>query len=1346
MASTPRPPRRTTPAPTPPAPTGWVAQFDGDGSNKDVDGACNGTNENTDVEKAHPTVTTQAGPDKVLGENGVTLEDTATLAGGTANIKGTITFNLYYFASNPVGDTAACANKTPIATLDVAVDGNGDYQSGGVLVHDAGWYTWTAQYTPHVDGGPDDANNTASAVHGCGLDSETVKVSPIQPTITTEAGADQVVGVDGADLTDTAFLSGGTSPTGKITFKLYGPFVSDPTGDTGACTPGALVDTVEKTGVSGNGQYTSPKITVTKTGYYVWVATYSGDANNLTATHPCGDASEVVKVTPRQPVITTDVPGPNTLPLGASGTSLTDQATLSNSTAGATGTISFQLYGPFDSAPDANSCVDAKKVGAAVNATAPVSGDGTYTSGSKLVSAAGYYTWVATYSGDAENNSATHPCGQASETVLITKAPTSITTEVADPTLQLAPTASLVDTATLSGATVSPAAGGTITFNLYGPFANDPTGNSSVCIAGNLAGSTVKSVSGPGLYTSDPVVVSEAGYYVWQASYSGDANNDPSIHDCGDAKEVTQVDKADTTITTQVPSTTAQLDPTATLTDTATLSGGTLNPAASGTITFTLYGPFASAPGKDSCTEGKAIDTRTATVTGNGSYSPATGITVNETGFYTWVASYSGDANNKPATHDCGLANETVEVGKAPSAITTDAVDKVKLSSGTTTISDVATLSGVTEDPEATGTIEFKVYGPFSSQPGADSCTAGKLVGGGPYTVAVHGPGQYTSPNVQVKLAGYYVWVAGYSGDANNAAATHPCGQTEETTVVDKATPAISTQVADASVDLPNASLVDTATLSGGTSDPKATGTITFRLYGPFASAPNSDSCTEGKLVATKVVAVTDGNGSYISPAVVVTQAGTYTWVATYSGDDNNESATHACGLASETVTVNTAPTDVTTVATGSAIIKLGQTIEDAASVTGLTDDATGTVTFTLYGPDDATCSGEPVFTSVKALTVTVNESGATGSATSSAFAPTAAGTYRWVASYSGDDNNAVSAGECNDPNEQSVVRAGDNPGLDKFSDPASGSVVQPGTTIHYSVKVSNTGDVAITDADVLDILPPHVTVNVSSISDGGVLSADKTRINWTVTLAGGASKTLTYDATVNADAPQGAVLVNTARFQGLEDTTTHVVPTGALTILKQVSPVAGGGVVVEFGDTLTYTLTVTATGTLNQTNVEVKDYIPGYDPARPTSGKTTYVAGSATCVGAGTCTVAGPGANHQLIWSLGTMAAGTSRQVTFKVTIDDVTGAAGETVAVDILNAGAVKSDRTPTTPSNQVVTPVSKVLPVKVHKPPVVVLPHTGATLPVGKTVGGAIALLGLGLLLVAAGRRRSSWLPRG
>jgi hypothetical protein len=119
---------------------------------------------------------------------------------------------------------------------------------------------------------------------------------------------------------------------------------------------------------------------------------------------------------------------------------------------------------------------------------------------------------------------------------------------------------------------------------------------------------------------------------------------------------------------------------------------------------------------------------------------------------------------------------------------------------------------------------------------------------------------------------------------------------------------------------------------------------------------------------------------------------------------------------------------------------------------------------------------------------------------------------------------------------------------------------------------------------------------------------------------------------------------------------------------------------------------------------------------------------------------VTGPDASGLITWNLGDMAAGTSRQVTFQVTIDDVVGAPGETVAVDILNAGAVKSDRTPVTPSNEVRTPVTEVLGVKIpneHKPGE--LPHTGASLPLGATVGGGIALIAMGLLLVTAGTRR-------
>ena len=317
-------------------------------------------------------------------------------------------------------------------------------------------------------------------------------------------------------------------------------------------------------------------------------------------------------------------------------------------------------------------------------------------------------------------------------------------------------------------------------------------------------------VSGNGTYTSreagDPGRLLHLGRYLHRRR-----QQQPATHACGLADETLEVQKAAPTITTQVPPGPARLAPTVALTDTATLTGATAN--AGGSISFQLYGPFVSHPDGGLLRRGQG--TR-----GAGGYDDA-GVREcdlhlpagrgDTAGFYTWIATYSGDAANKSATHACGQSNETVQVLPTQGTITTDAVDRVKLSSGTTTISDQATLAGVTTQPAATGTIEFKVYGPFPSQPAADSCVADKLVETVGSTTTVNGPGTYTSQNVQVKLAGYYVWKATYSGDANNEPATHACGQTEETTVVDKASPSISTQVAAGSVSLPSASLVDTA-------------------------------------------------------------------------------------------------------------------------------------------------------------------------------------------------------------------------------------------------------------------------------------------------------------------------------------------------------------------------------------------------------------------------------------------------------------------------------------------------------------------------------------------------------
>jgi hypothetical protein len=149
------------------------------------------------------------------------------------------------------------------------------------------------------------------------------------------------------------------------------------------------------------------------------------------------------------------------------------------------------------------------------------------------------------------------------------------------------------------------------------------------------------------------------------------------------------------------------------------------------------------------------------------------------------------------------------------------------------------------------------------------------------------------------------------------------------------------------------------------------------------------------------------------NPGTQTTSTGEHTQIL---GSDHLHRRTVSPG-----VTISRANT-ASVATTASANVALGSgTLTDSATVSGLASPQAGsTVEFRLYGPDDATCAGTPLLTSTK--TVTVN--GSTATATSDAFTPTQTGTYRWVASYSGDANNLAKAGACNDPNESTTVTA----------------------------------------------------------------------------------------------------------------------------------------------------------------------------------------------------------------------------------------------------------------------------------------------------------------------------------
>lgn len=199
-------------------------------------------------------------------------------------------------------------------------------------------------------------------------------------------------------------------------------------------------------------------------------------------------------------------------------------------------------------------------------------------------------------------------------------------------------------------------------------------------------------------------------------------------------------------------------------------------------------------------------------------------------------------------------------------------------------------------------------------------------------------------------------------------------------------------------------SIVDEATLSGGDNP---TGTIVFRAYGP-----DDADCAGAPAFVSAPVTVA-GNGTYTSAPFMPSVAGTYRWIASYSGNARNQAASNGCDDPGQTSIVTTVSPAFTAAAT--PVVFVGNPIFDEATIAdGF--NPTGTITFIAYGPDDEDCSGEPAFVSAPALVA------GNGTYSSEPYTPILTGTYRWVASYSGDASNEPAIVDCSDPAQASVV------------------------------------------------------------------------------------------------------------------------------------------------------------------------------------------------------------------------------------------------------------------------------------------------------------------------------------
>jgi len=654
----------------------------------------------------------------------------------------------------------------------------------------------------------------------------------------------------------------------------------------------------------------------------------------------------------------------------------------------------------------------------------PVNGANDYPSSNFTTLATGTYRWQAFYSGDSNNDLVSTACNDSGESSITGKANPTITTNASPSTGTAGVSITAGDRVTSMAGGYSPT--GSITFTLF---------SDSLCLNAVPGMSGSGAISGGTASWSTGWTASAAGTYYWRAFYGGDANNNSATTSCGASNEEIVIGKTSPTLTTQlklVSDNSNLVNPVIVgtgLYDTAVISGGS---NAGGTITYKIY--------SDNMCSTEFLDVTPVSNTVVAGVVPnSANQTITQVGDYWYRASYSGDTNNNGAISDC--SSEPASITMATPGITTSA------SAGGVvgvTLNDMAFLSG---GYNPTGAVTFNLF-----PPGDPTCT-----GTPAYTDSEASAPYATSPGYDSDAVGTWHWTAAYSGDANNAAASSGCAA--EAVTVTAASPTISTTPSAGGT--VGVSLNDTASLVGGY---LPTGSVTFRLFPPV------DATCAGAAAYTEV----DSSFPYGTTAGFVADAvGTWHWTAAYSGDANNDAVSSGC--AAEPVTVNQATPTLTTTASGPVIVV--STIHDTAHLGGGYNPG-GTISFRIFAPGDATCS-TPIL-----VNPPVSVGGA-GDYNSASYLTAVPGVYRWIATYSGDANNAAVSTACNDSGESSMVFS---PSLAAIKSVDSVTKVSAGTwDVTYSIVVENTGNADLSALQVTDDLaatfPAPMTFTVESVS-----------------------------------------------------------------------------------------------------------------------------------------------------------------------------------------------------------------------------------------------------------------------
>jgi hypothetical protein len=502
--------------------------------------------------------------------------------------------------------------------------------------------------------------------------------------------------------------------------------------------------------------------------------------------------------------------------------------------------------------------------------------------------------------------------------------------------------------------TESPTPSGEISFDVFGP--GDPA-----CSGPALTPAPASaSVSGEGEYASGEFTPPAAGVYHWSAHYSGDPENSAADSTCAAFSTVGKASPG-------VSGTASAGVVNTAIHDEATLTGG-FSPT--GEVIFRVYGPADTA-----CLT--PLETNAVPVQDD--HADSADFLPQQAGEFRWTASYEGDENNEPSSTACGAADQSSDVAKASPSLVGVATSAVVVGSP---ITDEAALAG---GFEASGQLVFRAYGP-----GDATCAATPQYEA---TVAVDGNGPY-SPTGFSPAAGLYRWTVDYEGDANNEAASLPCGSANQASAVGTITATIAASAANGTVGTP---VTATASIQDGAIP---AGQITFKAF-----PPDNTNCS-GAAAFSSTVSVS-GNGSYHSAGFVPSRVGAFRWTVSYSGDPNHAPASASCGKATSNVS-QASPSIASDV---SQRLTVGTSFKVTATLQGGYTPG-GTITFEIYRRVGAGCA-KPVVVG----TVPVAGNGTINSGPLVARQP---GTYSFGASYSGDAANQTATDPC-DPSGQAV-------------------------------------------------------------------------------------------------------------------------------------------------------------------------------------------------------------------------------------------------------------------------------------------------------------------------------------